>query len=270
MSNTRPWQTGVRLGRASYRLDCRRAECDAGGVADPEYSKRAVNKAGELLRRSSGSLVQPVEITELDAAREIVEHWRGLHAEPLSKVAAGLRRYVRQIGEGSVAQRLKRFDTIVEKLDRHPGTLTQMEDIGGVRAVLPDQATVDAVVALLTGRWKVRRVRHYVDGREPGPKADGYRAVHVIVVKHDRFIEVQLRTRSQDRWAQTVERDTRRLGEPIKFGGGADDLRTYYRLVADQMAAAAAGRSLQLEVLREILRLYRATAHHYHLDPDVP
>jgi putative GTP pyrophosphokinase len=237
-------------------------------MAEPEYSKRAVNRAGERLRASSRGSVRPLDGPELDAAREIVEHWRGLHAVPLSKVAAGLRYYVRKAGadERSVSQRLKRFDTIVEKLDRHPGTLSQMEDIGGVRAVLPEQAVVDAIVVSLKRRWNVRRLREYIDGREPGPKSDGYRAVHVIVVKDDRFIEIQLRTRWQDRWAQAVERDTRRLGEPLKFGGGADDLRTYYRLVAEQMAATAAGRSVPIEVLDEISRLYHRTAHYYDSD----
>ena len=90
----------------------------------------------------------------------------------------------------------------------------------------------------------------------------------MIVVEDDRFIEIQLRTRWQDRWAQAVERDTRRLGEPLKFGGGADDLRTYYRLVAEQMAATAAGRSVPIEVLDEISRLYHRTAHYYDSDDD--
>lgn len=235
-------------------------------MAEPVYSKRAVNRGGERLRASSRGSVRP----ELDAAREIVEHWRGLHAVPLSKVAAGLRYYVRKAGadERSVSQRLKRFDTIVEKLDRHPGTLTQMEDIGGVRAVLPEQAVVDAIVVSLKRRWK----RPPAAGvhRRAGTWTEVRRlpSGHVIVVKDDRFIEIQLRTHWQDRWAQAVERDTRRLGEPLKFGGGADDLRAYYRLVAEQMAATAAGRSVQIEVRKEISRLYHATAHYYDSDDD--
>jgi hypothetical protein len=69
-------------------------------------------------------------------------------------------------------------------------------------------------------------------------------------------------------WAQAVERDTRRLGEPLKFGGGADDLRVFYRLVAEQSAATAAGRSLPIEVRKEISRLYRATSRYYDYSDD--
>lgn len=91
-------------------------------MAEPAYSKRTVNRAGERLRASSGGSVLPPDGAELNVAREIVEYWRTLHAVPLSKVAGALRYYVRKVGpdERSVSQRLKRFDTIVEKLDRHP------------------------------------------------------------------------------------------------------------------------------------------------------
>lgn len=42
-------------------------------------------------------------------------------------------------GRIEVAQRLKRLDTTIGKLAREKGGVTQMHDIGGVRAVLPTQ-----------------------------------------------------------------------------------------------------------------------------------
>ena len=116
----------------------------------------------------------------LSEAVEIVERWRALHARPLAKTNAGLRYYVRRAdAEPDVTQRLKRFATIVDKLQRHPTmSLSTMEDVGGVRAILPTQAQVDTVVASIRHqpRWNIRRVREYVSGRDPGPKDDGYRA----------------------------------------------------------------------------------------------
>jgi hypothetical protein len=45
----------------------------------------------------------------------------------------------------SVTQRLKKFSTILDKLSRYPTMrLTAMEDIGGVRAILPTQAAADS------------------------------------------------------------------------------------------------------------------------------
>lgn len=55
-------------------------------------------------------------------------------------VSANLYRYVGEEGEPIVAQRLKRVPTIAGKLLREPGMkLSRMEDVGGVRAVLPSQ-----------------------------------------------------------------------------------------------------------------------------------
>lgn len=59
-------------------------------------------------------------------------------------MAANLRYHVdradaRVRGRIEVTQRLKRHDTLIGKLARERGNVTQMQDIGGVRAVLPSQ-----------------------------------------------------------------------------------------------------------------------------------
>ena len=67
----------------------------------------------------------------------------------------------------------KRFDTIVDKLHRHPRmALTTMEDIGGVRVILDNQRQVDYIASQLQAqpKWKIRRVREYVEGRDPDPR----------------------------------------------------------------------------------------------------
>jgi ppGpp synthetase/RelA/SpoT-type nucleotidyltranferase len=106
------------------------------------------------------------------------------------------------------------------------------------RVIMPQQQDVDTLVADINdqSRWTIRRVREYVDGRTPGPKPDGYRAVHVVVIKDDCFVEIQLRTPFQDVWAQSVEQDTRRLRAGLKFGSGPTDLREYYVMASEFFA----------------------------------
>jgi ppGpp synthetase/RelA/SpoT-type nucleotidyltranferase len=200
------------------------------------YSKNRIKNAGRVLRRFESST--PDEVLE---AIGVIDEWRAGHAKPLRRVNAGLRHYVRKAGveQPEVTQRLKRFATIVDKLRRQSAmALSRMEDIGGVRVIVPTQDQVDAIVRDLQSqpRWKIRRTREYVEGRDPGPKSDGYRAIHVIVVKDGCYIEVQLRTPRQDAWAQSVEQDTRRLGQGLKFGAGPDDLREYYVMVSELLA----------------------------------
>ena len=98
----------------------------------PEYSKREINEAGAAIRNS--------EISPEDraAALRIVDNWRSAHAYPLHVF------YMNLIGKcGSrkdilVAERLKRMDSIVGKLQREEGMqLYRMQDLGGCRMVLP-------------------------------------------------------------------------------------------------------------------------------------
>jgi hypothetical protein len=70
---------------------------------------------------------------------------------------------------------------------------------------------------------RVFRGARSVDRRtEP---SHGYRAVHVIVKLQGRLVELQVRTRLQDSWAQAMERLADRLGRDIRYGAQAKDPR---------------------------------------------
>ena len=69
------------------------------------------------------------------------------------------------------------------------------------------------------------------------PRSSGYRAIHHIVRRNGRLIEVQLRTVLQDAWANQVEEDSRRLATGYKFGRGGEDVHDYYRIVSEAFAA---------------------------------
>ncbi len=223
-----------------------------------EYSRRQIALAGETLRHAERATDD-----ELLEAIVTIDGWRASHALPLGRVNAGLRYYVRKVGVESpeVTQRLKRFATIADKLQRQPRmVLSRMEDIGGVRAILPEQEQIDALVRDIRRqpRWTVRRVREYVEGREPGPKADGYRAVHLVVERDGRFIEVQLRTPRQDAWAQSVEQDTRRLGAGLKFGAGPADLRDYYVMISEFFSMRERDVEPEQEFMLELAKKFAA------------
>lgn len=98
----------------------------------PEYSKREINEAGAAIRNS--------EISPEDraAALRIVDNWRSAHAYPLHVFYMNLRRKCGSRKDILVAERLKRIDSIVGKLQREEGMqLYRMQDLGGCRMVLP-------------------------------------------------------------------------------------------------------------------------------------
>jgi len=197
---------------------------------------------------------------ELVRAMTAVTWWRGLHTGPLTKVAANLRYHVAKEGgqiDGriDVSQRLKRRPTMIDKLAREPQmNLTQMADIGGVRARLPSLAHVQAVSRRLAKTWTVVRTRDYVTH----PKASGYRAIHHVVRRDGRLIEVQLRTVRQDAWANQVEDDGRDRGVGFKFGFGAPEVHAYYVVMAEAFEALDRGRQLTPDLVARLNEAFTA------------
>lgn len=166
-------------------------------------------------------------------ARNTVDWWRSHHARPLSRVAANLRHYAAHESKPVVAQRLKKVGTIAEKLDREQSMkLSRMADVGGVRAVLPSQVAAYKVASRLRKNWTIVKFRDYV----AEPKADGYRALHLINRNEGRLVEIQLRTPMQDSWANAVETLSRVVAPGLKFGQGPPELKQYLREVSDLIA----------------------------------
>jgi hypothetical protein len=221
------------------------------------YSKTRVDRAGQFLAEALGAAAAGErrvgqENAELVEAIRIVDWWRGVHAGPLSRVAANLRSYAAKEGEPIVAQRLKKFPTIAGKLLREPRMkLSRMADIGGVRAVLPDQDAVYRVGRRLRRNWTITKTRDYI----AEPKEDGYRALHLIDRNRGRLIEVQLRTPFQDGWANAVEANARVIAPGLKFGGGPDDVREYFVTLAEMVARLDQGRPVDQELLGRLNRL---------------
>lgn len=179
--------------------------------------------------------------------------WSGgaaLHARPLSTVAANLRYHVMKAeaqvdGRIEVTQRLKRQDTLVGKLGRERGKVTQMQDIGGVRAVVPSPPHVYRVRRRLLKSWTIIRERDYIGS----PKDDGYRALHLIVRRGGLPIEVQVRTRGQDIWANAIEQAGRQTGVQFKFGEGPETDRTMFANVAALIAGIEEGKLSNRELM---------------------
>jgi putative GTP pyrophosphokinase len=181
-----------------------------------EFSKSEVNRAGVVIAENKRP-VTPDEIDRLGDAIDVVEWWRREHARPLTAVAAKLRYYAAEVGDPVVAQRLKRLPTIAQKLVREPKMkLARMGDIGGVRAVVPDQSAAYHVARRLRKNWTITRFSDYV----AHPKADGYRALHLINRHRGRLIEVQIRTTLQDNWANLVEVYSALIDPGLKFDRG--------------------------------------------------
>jgi putative GTP pyrophosphokinase len=224
------------------------------------YSKNRVNRAGMNLRvLFSGQPLEDYSTEDFAEDVRVLNEFRRSHAYPLVAVTANLRHYVDKHGTGqlSVAQRLKRLPTIVDKLKRLPDMqLARMEDVGGCRAVVASTPEIMSIVDDLSKKktWRIVRARDYI----ADPKPDtGYRAYHFVVEKHECRIEVQLRTRSQHAWAEHVEAiDRRNPGLGLKVGQAPADVEQYFCLGAELLEAQDLGAVLETSRLREFSSLH--------------
>jgi hypothetical protein len=110
--------------------------------------------------------------------------------------------------------------------------LTQIEDIAGLRVVVKmtrdtqDELVQRIMAALPEGpKLKDRRVH----------PSHGYRAVHVVARVAGHQVEIQVRTRLQDLWAQMVERLADSWGRQIRYGRPPDHPATE---IADELTRA--------------------------------
>ncbi len=226
------------------------------------FTKGQVNRAGVLLldlrermhQDDAERAVAEFDEGKLDEAWEALTWWRSLHARSLSAVVANLRHHVdrgdaRVHGRIEVTQRLKRLDTLIGKLGRELGNVTQMQDVGGVRAVLPSLRHVYVVRRRLLKSWVIIRERDYI----AEPKSSGYRALHLIVRRMGFPIEVQLRTIAQNIWANQVEETGRQVGLDLKFGAGNEHLDSIFVAMGELIARFDRG-ELSPDGLREGLR----------------
>lgn len=171
-----------------------------------------VNRLGERLLRP------PVSSEDLRLLADFQAEFSPLYEDTRRSLEATARSL---LGEHHppVTGRYKQLRSIVDKLDRETTRLAQLQDIVGLRIVVPDVPAQDELVARLTrdggpDEWRV-------NDRRARPRF-GYRAVHVIRRAGHRRVEIQVRTPSQHSWAQFVE-TLDRFAPGLKYGTGPAD-----------------------------------------------
>lgn len=210
----------------------------------PSHTKGAINRAGRLLVETKPNTYEHKE------ALKVVNDWRTCHAYPLNTFNSTLRYKVKRYSKALVAQRLKRLPTIVDKLERFPNmNLAQMQDIGGIRAVVN---TIAQVKELQAEYKDPRRFTHILKKESDylkHPKKDGYRGVHLVFEYNNTlsrnglaadykglYVELQLRTYLQHTWATAVETTGTFMGESFKTGSGSSEWKHFFALVSSAFA----------------------------------
>lgn len=218
--------------------------------AEPAYEKEHVNRAGRMLVRSMHD-----DIVRWDGATwgeywraiEIINNWRGSHGYPLNTFQMNLRGVVRRFEtEPLIAERIKRLYSIGHKLERFPSMkLTQVQDLGGCRAILSNVAHVRGVQRYYLKKSSIKHPLSTVDDYIATPKNSGYRGVHLVYryfsdknrkMYNGMKIEMQIRSKYQHAWATAVETVGMFSGQALKSSLGSEDWQRFFALMGSAIA----------------------------------
>jgi hypothetical protein len=206
----------------------------------PQYSRGKIDKSGAIL------IAADVSESRKNEAMAVMGNWRSAHSYPLEIALKTLRRKATNVDpKAIVASRLKRFPAIALKLRREPMRLSQMQDIGGCRAVLRGMKQVGDLLGVQRQLWGVSDGFKEINYIET-PKETGYRSVHFVwkyqpnsSSKQDYAgmrVEIQIRSALQHAWATAVEMASTFLNEDLKFGLGNPKWSRFFALMGSAIA----------------------------------
>lgn len=203
-----------------------------------EYSRSKIIKSGKRIKDPNAT---PQQIEE---ATRVIDNWRAAHAFPLHVIYIHLRR----MAEGKnivVAERLKRLDSIIKKLEREPTmSLWMMQDLGGCRFIVP---TLEEVYHYAT-KYDTSRKRHLFKEQYDyikNPKPSGYRSLHMVyeyrsdtvdTYNKNMLVEIQYRTHLQHIWATALETMGLFTKQALKAGQGDEHIKRFFVLVSSLFA----------------------------------
>ena len=242
----------------------------------PLYSKQKVNNCanniGRDIREHHGFISSEDE--------KVVENWRASHTHILNTWQFILRQRIVEKSSVYFAQRLKRKNTIYDKLQRFPDMLlARMHDIAGCRLIFNNSQDMMDYIEKLHRSHGFRHVRkegqckNYV----VEPKPSGYRGIHDVYAYqskkgYDRsdkwnglLVEIQYRTIYQHAWATAVEIADYLTSERVKFSQGNEDQQEFFRCASEIIARVYEdGKSCKkdlsdIQLIEEFSRLEKKT-----------
>ncbi|MEP1521674.1 RelA/SpoT domain-containing protein [Ascidiaceihabitans sp.] len=220
----------------------------------PRYTSSKIRSAGKRIVKGKSTTED----------NKVLENFRGSHAYILNTFQANIRNHSKGIAT-SVGQRLKRRNTILDKLAREPSMpLASMHDIAGCRMIFEGIDDLQRVRASMhSARWK-HSLTHgpqrfdYIES----PKITGYRGIHDVYQYavnsiggrpwNGLKVEIQYRTLPQHAWATAVEVADLITSNRIKFADAQTHYLRYFQLSSEIIARTTEGQKSCCSELSDI------------------
>jgi ppGpp synthetase/RelA/SpoT-type nucleotidyltranferase len=211
-----------------------------------DYVKPKFN--GQQINAASKVLLDDVEfdIDKIINAYEVINNWRASHHFPLNSFYITLLNRARKInGNAFGSQRIKRMASILAKLrDKDDMKLSQMQDIGGCRVVMP---RIDEVYRLRDIYLNSPLAHTFIGQKDyiNDPRDTGYRGIHLKYRYSGKArstpwnglkIELQVRTQLQHQWATAVEAAETFTRQALKSNKGSAEWLRFFCLMSSVFA----------------------------------
>lgn len=216
------------------------------------------------LVRAAGKAIAAGAATPADFA--LVDQWRAAHGYVINTFKVWFRRKIERHGAGAeFAQRLKRRNTVIDKLKRRrpDGSpliqdVTSMHDFAGCRLIFNSVNELVDFRKYMLSSAVLGDVNHKMRHEDPDkynyierPKITGYRGIHDVFLHYPRphrrgdegskpwhglMAEVQYRTRPQHAWATALEISDVLDRERTKFGFAEDERGKFFAMASEIIA----------------------------------
>jgi hypothetical protein len=215
--------------------------------AKPNYVAEQVNaSAKQLVSAFRSTADTPFDGAAIRQALNVIDNFRASHTFPLNTFLMTLRNRAKHVHASALTvQRIKRLESIVLKLfNEKDMKLSQMQDIGGCRAIMPTLGNVLELRKL----YSTRPLAHKFSGEKDYitcPRDTGYRGIHLkyrFVGKgtslpwNNLKIEMQLRTALQHKWATAVEAAATFTKQALKSNRGPQEWLRFFALMSSIFA----------------------------------
>lgn len=223
------------------------------------YPQPPANKSAV---RRSGQAISDGNATPEDY--QLVDRWRAAHGYVINTFQAWLKGHIgKQEYYIEFAQRLKRRNTVIDKLQRKDANgkaliadVSAMHDFAGCRMIFENIEQLNNFRSYIHSSQTMRNVEHLLR-HEPDkynyiehPKFTGYRGIHDVYRHLPRgstrseekkpwdglLVELQYRTRAQHAWATAVEISDLLDGERTKFELNLSDRGRFFSIASEIIA----------------------------------
>lgn len=220
----------------------------------PPTNKSSVRRAGKAIS----------EKAETDHDIALLDQWRMAHGYVLNTFKVWLRRKIELFDfDIEFAQRLKRRNTVIDKLQRHDanGTplirdVTAMHDFAGCRLIFETVDDLRKFRDYMHSSRVMKNVNHELKNNSDKydyiatPKFTGYRGIHDVYRHFPRgsergeaakawdglMVEIQYRTRAQHAWATAVEISDVIDGQRTKFEMDQSERGRFFAVASELIA----------------------------------